>query len=82
MTVANGSPSSGWTVTGQTQTTQVNDAGVVVQGVRVQFRTGNGTAGYVFVPMAQYTPDQVRMAIAAQAAVVDQVDALAGQAGS
>lgn len=81
MTVATGSPSTGWQVTGQQPTTQVNDVGTVQQGIKVQFRTGNGTAGSIFVPMAQYTPDNVRALIAGQAAIIDQVDALSAPQG-
>jgi hypothetical protein len=46
--------------------------------MRISFRTGKGVPGSVFISDAQYTPDNVRATIAAQAAVIDQVHALQG----
>jgi hypothetical protein len=75
-------PQSGWTITGQTQGSVVNDSGQVVQGVNVFFRTGNGTSGSVFVPQNLYSVDNVRTMIAQQAATIDAIDNLTAEAGS
>lgn len=69
-------PNSGWVVTGQSESTIINDSNNVVSGVTVYFRTGNGTAGSVFVPQNLYTPDNVRAMIAQKAAQLDAVDRL------
>lgn len=67
---------SGWAVTSQQETTDVNDAQQFVPGYRVYFRTNAGHAGSVFVPRTQYSPANVRTIIAAHADELDQVGAL------
>lgn len=68
-------PAPSWTVTYQQESQQVDTGNRVVKGVTVGFQTGTGQQGSVFVPDTQYTPDQVRTAIAARAA---QLDTIAG----
>lgn len=67
---------STWQVTGQTQRIKANAANGVEEGYDVTFTTGQGHTGSVFVPMARYTPDNVRVLIAAQAQLLDSVGAL------
>lgn len=76
MTMPAAAASSGWTVTGQQETTKPDTAGNFTQGVTVYFTTGAGVQSSVFVPNLQYTQDNVRAAIAARAAQVDAVQAL------
>lgn len=65
-----------WRVTSQVRRTRVDDAGEVRDGYDVAFTTGAGHAGVIFVPDRLYTPDRVREAIAAQAALLDSVGSL------
>lgn len=81
MSVAQGNASSGWSVTGQNEASEVNGAGQLLKGVRIYFRTGGGVDSSVFVPESQYNAAAVRAAIAARAAVVDEIASLAGQQG-
>lgn len=67
-----------WTVTQQTETTDLGPGGAYVAGVRVTFRTAAGVTLSVFVPQDQYTVAGVAAAIAAKAAVADAVHALEG----
>lgn len=71
-----------WKVTGQTEYTQVNPTGSPVQGMKVLFQTGQGHPGSIFVPLAQYTPHNVRALINTAAANIDAVGMLSGGAGS
>ncbi len=68
-------PSSGWNVTGQRETVQVNN-GQVVNGVTIDFLTGNGVQGSVFIPNERYTTEYARTQIAARAAMLDAVHGL------
>lgn len=79
MTTPPAPTSSGWAVTGQTETTRVDDAGQTVRGVVVYFRTGAGQTSSVFVPGNLY-PDQVQAMVAAKAAQVDAVANLSAPA--
>jgi hypothetical protein len=65
-----------WTVTGQMETTEFNQQGQVQKGVKVEFTTGQGHTGTVFVPQAQYNPDMVRQLVQARADLMDQVGSL------
>lgn len=80
MTANNVAPSSGWNVTGQRETVQVVN-GTVVNGVTVDFLTGNGVLGSVFVPNERYTTENVRAAVMARARMLDDVHTLSGEAG-
>jgi hypothetical protein len=72
-----GRPGS-WTVTGQAPGVGPDSQGRTVQGITVQFVTGLGVPGSVFIPRAQYAPDAVKAAIAAHAADLDAVQGLSG----
>lgn len=69
-------PTSGWTVTGQVETTTIGTDNRLVNGITVSFLTGDGVSGSVFVPNDQYTPDRVRAAIAARAGLLDAVQSM------
>lgn len=69
-----------WVVTGQSQATDIPTQGAPVNGVRIQYRTGNGQEGSVFVPQTIYpNTSQVRDIIAAAAAQMDTVKALTSE---
>ena len=70
---------SGWKVTGQQEGVQVDATGHVVTGVTVSFLTGHGVTGTVFLPDAQYTPDNVRNAVQAKSAILDAVTGLSSE---
>lgn len=83
MTVMTMPAPGGWTVTGQTQGSMIADNGQVVDVYTVTFRTGAGVIGSVRIPVAQYTKQVVRAAIAEHAAVLDEVAGLSSDgAGS
>lgn len=57
-----------WKVAGQAPNqTEVDGAGNVVEGTRVYFQMGDGTAGSVFIPQNQYNVATVKARIAEQA---------------
>ena len=56
---------------------QLTGSGPPVTGVVVEFLTGDGNRGTVFIADDQYNADSVRSAVAAKAALIDQVGALA-----
>lgn len=66
-----------WQVTGDTPDQyEFDGAGNPVIGHRVAFLTGEGHRGSVFIPNDHYNPHYVRIQIAAQAAVADEVNSL------
>lgn len=67
---------SAWTVISQTETMGIGPTGSAGSGVKVTFRTADGTVGSVFVPDAQYTAENVKAAIAARVAAFDAVKGL------
>lgn len=70
-----------WTVTAQTQATQVAADGTPVEGVRVSYRTGKGVVSSVFIPQAAYSNiDNVRAIIGEAAAHSDAVQSLSSGA--
>lgn len=71
-------PATGWEVTAQQETFATGPAGRVEKVVRVMFTTGKGTTASVDVPMNQYNPANVRAAVAAYAAQLDEVHGLKG----
>lgn len=71
-------PITGWTVTSQQQSQWIGPNNQAVRGVEVFFTTGKGVAGSVRIPESQYSPINVRAAIAAQAAQLDEVQGLSG----
>lgn len=77
----NASDATSWKVTGQLETTRVQQTGPPVQGMQVFYQTGKGHSGSVFVPQSQYNAHNVRALVAAAAANMDAVGMLsAGQA--
>lgn len=69
---------AGWTVTAQVaDQVKVTDAGQTVVGTQVYFVTAEGNRASVFIPDDHYTAANVKKAIAARAAVVDEVGQLA-----
>lgn len=69
---------AGWTVTSQvTDQVRVTDAGQTVTGTQIYFITAEGNRGSVFVTDDHYSAAEARKAIAAKAAIVDEVGKLA-----
>lgn len=70
-------PPGGWRVTTQQPATRViPGSGQPVAGYSVGFITSDGTNGTVFIPLPQYTADNVKAAIASQVAAIDAVSNL------
>lgn len=67
-----------WQVTGQQEASEVNDLGQVDKVMRVMFRLSTGQQASVSVPLATYSADTVRAAIAAKAATLAAVADLTG----
>ena len=65
-----------WHVTSTAETTDQNDGGQFVPGIRVSFTTGRGHQGSVFLPVAAATRDNVRAAITARVAQLDAISDL------
>lgn len=65
-----------WTVISQVETMGIGPTGTAGSGVKVTFRTMDGTTGSVFVPDAQYNADTVKAAIIAKAATLAEVKGL------
>lgn len=70
------SPSSGWAVIAQTQSTDIGPDGKVRDVMLVTFRTGNGTQATVPVPLATYSRQTVADAVNALAAQLDSAHGL------
>lgn len=68
-----------WSVTGQTEQTQIAPGGTPVKGVQVFYTTGAGHQGSVFVPYTQYTQANVRNLLNTAAAQMDSIGALTSQ---
>lgn len=71
-------PKTGWAVEYQQETVDLGPDGKAVAGVRVGFVMANGVHSSIFLPKTQYSPDNVRAAIAAFAAQIDTVHKLTG----
>lgn len=71
-------PQTGWEILDQQETVDEGPSGSIVRGMRVYFRTGKQLRGSVFIPINQYTPTNVRAAVAALAAQLDQVQGSTG----
>lgn len=70
-------PIGGWNVTGQSQQTRaLPNIQRPVDGYVINFVTGYGVNGSVFVAANQYSAPTVQQAIAAQVAQLDAVSAL------
>jgi hypothetical protein len=72
------SPTPAWNVTSQNQATEQDTTGNFVQGWRVYYQLASGTTGSVFLSDAMYTADNVKAAIAAKVATMNDVEALSG----
>lgn len=72
------STGTGWKVTGQQQTTGLDESGRATQGVTVSYLTASGVSGSVFVPLTRYTPENVKAEIMDRVARHNAVDALQG----
>ena len=66
----------GWRVVSQVEATDRDVSGNFVPGHRVYFETASGVTGSVFLSAMFYTPDNVRAAIAAKAAIIDSIAGL------
>lgn len=67
-----GAPNGG-KITGQQRTVEVVGSGLAVPGVRVQFSTGKGNTGSVFLPETNYSPESAIAAARQAANIIDQV---------
>ena len=76
MTMPATPPATTWTVTSQTEQTQISAGGQPVRGVVVYFQTGQGHSGSVFIPYAQYNADYVRQQVASAAQQMDAIGSL------
>jgi hypothetical protein len=68
----------GWTIIGQAETMQTDDAGAFVPGVTITFQLQGGQTGSVFVPNARYNVENVRAAVNARAGAMAAVAKLQG----
>ena len=57
------SQGTGWNVTSQQETTDLDPQGRAVRGVRVMFTTDKGIHASVFLPASMYNPANVKAAI-------------------
>lgn len=67
-----------WQVTGQRETTAVDDTGNYVPSVAVSVKLATGTVLTVTVPRSRYTADYVKAQIQAAVAHYAAVDGLSG----
>jgi hypothetical protein len=63
----------GWHVTSQRKTSEITSGGRFQDVMEVHFTTDTGTDGYVRIPTAKFTPDEVAKRIDAEVAVIDAV---------
>jgi altronate dehydratase len=70
-------PGTGWKIESQTPGV-ANYGGTVTAGVTINFTTGRGHPGVVFVPSARYNVAAVQQMVTEQATVIDNVGALTG----
>lgn len=71
-------PTGGWRITTQvTDQLETTLAGAVLAGVRVYYITGAGNESSVFIANQHYNVANVRKAVAASAALLDEVGQLA-----
>ena len=67
-----------WKVTLQQESVGLDLQSRAVEGYKVYFETGMGHSGSVFVPKDRFNVDNVRSAVKAAAAMLDQTGALTG----
>lgn len=68
-----------WQVTGTSETTQLTDSGQFQPGILVNFTTGRGHQGSVFLAMAAATPENVKAAIDARVRALEGIATLASE---
>lgn len=68
----------GYRVTGQRQTSIIDDAGVVQRVWEVTYRADSGVVGHVDIPLGSYNAQSVDEAIRQLVDVHDQVSRLGG----
>ena len=73
---------SSWRVVGQRQTSILSPSGQFEDAFVITHKTGAGVQGSVTIPKAQYSQDNVKRLIDSEAAEVDAVHALTGDASS
>ena len=71
-------PGTGWKIDSQQEQVGVGPDDKAGPGVLVRFTTGKQQKGTVWLPEAQYTPANVRAAVAAKAAALDAVLTMTG----
>jgi hypothetical protein len=75
-------PATGWHVVAQTETENLDPTlNQFVPGYRVAFTTAGGNSGSVFIPRVNYSAATVAAAVAAHAALLDQVGGLSSAQG-
>lgn len=66
-----------YTITAQQQVTDVSDVTNPIQAMRVSFKSAaNGVAGFVTIPLSDYTPSEVARLVGARVADIDAVHEL------
>lgn len=70
-------PGTGWVINAQTPTVSAVGQSVM-NGWNIDFTTGRGHQGRLFVPVAQYNGPNVRSLVTAQATTLDEVGAMTG----
>ena len=64
------------TVVGQSESTEMGPTRTLMHGYRVTFQTRSGHTGSVFVPMTQFTRDNVLSAVRAAATNMETIGGL------
>jgi hypothetical protein len=62
-----------WTITQQVQSTSLSPGGVFQDGMKISFMSTSGVPGSIFVPLAQYNPENVAELIQSR---VDAINAV------
>lgn len=76
--VVQNAPTSGWEITGQQQTTGLDDNGRPAEGIKVMFTVAGQGPFSVFVPLSRYNPDNARAAVATLAGHIAQTQGARG----
>lgn len=71
-------PVTGWEILSQIPGVGLGPDRKATQGITVTFISGKGVPGEVFIPTSQYTTLNVRAAVAAHAARLDEVQGMRG----
>lgn len=70
-----------WHVTGQLEQQKIDTSGQVQDGMTIMYQTDAGVSGTIWLPMAQYTADNVRRAISLKADLNNTIQGLSSGAG-